>query len=128
MPPRRLFREQTTHRGYVSRFACGHTRALPARHSGGDLQSVRGLRCLAGYLGLLLSGLTPGFCFGVHRRPRWTFVGAERVEQANRVLAAVASKVAVVAVDHRQAGAHVERAKVEMLARTTKVAKVWRRS
>src|SRR6266508_5246041 len=39
----------------------------------------------------------------VHQRPR----RVEGVEELDRVLASVASEVAVVAVDHRQAGAHV---------------------
>ena len=36
-------------------------------------------------------------------------LGAELVEQANRVLTPIAGEVAVVAVDHRQAGSHVAR-------------------
>jgi hypothetical protein len=43
-----------------------------------------------------------------HQRPRWTF-GAESVDETDCVLASVAGEVAVVAVDHRQAGAHVAR-------------------
>ena len=58
---------------------------------------------------LSLSGLAASWFFGVHRasteRPRWTFAGAERVEQPDCVLAAVASEVAVTAIDHRQTGA-----------------------
>jgi hypothetical protein len=41
------------------------------------------------------------------QRPPWTFSDAELVEQANRMFAPVAGEVAVVAVDHGQAGAHV---------------------
>jgi hypothetical protein len=43
----------------------------------------------------------------VHQRPPWTLPGAQLVEEADRVLASVAREVAVVAVDHGQAGAHV---------------------
>src|SRR5438093_11554881 len=43
----------------------------------------------------------------VHQRPPWPLSRAELVEQADRMLASVAGEVAVVAVDHGQAGAHV---------------------
>src|SRR5215204_266062 len=43
----------------------------------------------------------------VHQRLRWTSAGAQLVEQADRMFASVAGEVAVVAVDHGQAGAHV---------------------
>jgi hypothetical protein len=48
------------------------------------------------------------------------------VQKVYRVVASVAGEVPVVTVDHGQAGA--ERSKVEMPARSAKVAKVWRRS
>ncbi len=41
------------------------------------------------------------------QRPPWPLPGAQFVEQADRVLASVAGEVAVMAVDHGQAGAHV---------------------
>src|SRR6266545_3665119 len=41
------------------------------------------------------------------QRPPWTLAGAQLVEQTNRVLAPVAREVAVVAVDHGHARAHV---------------------
>jgi hypothetical protein len=41
------------------------------------------------------------------QRPPWTFSRAQLIEQADRVLASVAGEVAVVPVDHREAGAHV---------------------
>jgi hypothetical protein len=54
---------------------------------------------------------------------------AELVEQADRLLASVAGEAAVVAVDLvRLAPCKRERSKVEMPARSAKVAKVWRRS
>src|SRR5215211_7931003 len=43
----------------------------------------------------------------VHQRPPWTLSGARVVEQADRMFATAAGEVAVVAVDHGQAGAHV---------------------
>jgi hypothetical protein len=43
----------------------------------------------------------------VHQRPPWPLSGTQLVEQADRVLASVAGEVAVVPVDHGQAGAHV---------------------
>jgi hypothetical protein len=45
----------------------------------------------------------------VHQRPPWTFAGAQLVKQSDGVLAPVAGEVAVVAVDHGQAGAHAAR-------------------
>jgi hypothetical protein len=42
----------------------------------------------------------------VHQRPPWTLAGAQSVEQADRMRASVAREVAVMAVDHGQAGAH----------------------
>src|SRR5262249_37738323 len=43
----------------------------------------------------------------VDRCPPWTLSGAQLVEQADRMLASIASVVAVVTVDHGQAGAHL---------------------
>src|SRR6266545_2335693 len=43
----------------------------------------------------------------VHRRPPWPLSSAQFVEQADRMFASVACEVAVVAVDHGQACAHV---------------------
>src|SRR6266516_5867746 len=43
----------------------------------------------------------------VHQPPRWTFAGAELVEQTDRVLVSVAGEVTVVVVDHGEAGADV---------------------
>src|SRR5207237_6173977 len=43
----------------------------------------------------------------VHQRPPWPLSRAQLVEQADRMLAAVAREVAVMAVDHGQARAHV---------------------
>src|SRR6266508_2713214 len=43
----------------------------------------------------------------VHQRPPWTLAGAQLVEQADRMFASVAGEVAVMTIDHGQAGAHV---------------------
>src|SRR5438552_10373164 len=43
----------------------------------------------------------------VHQRPPWPLSRAELVEQADRMLASVAGEVALMTVDHGQAGAHV---------------------
>src|SRR5215207_4842206 len=85
--------------------------AKTSKEGGRRFESVRGLRvfsCLADAFVVSADGdrelRRPR---SVHQRPPWTLAGAELVEQADRVLASVAREVAVVAVDHRQAGAHV---------------------
>src|SRR5438552_3427136 len=45
----------------------------------------------------------------VHQRPPWTSSDTQLVEKTDRVLASVPCKVAVMPVDHREAGAHVAR-------------------
>ena len=81
--------------------------------SGGGrrFESVRGLRvspCLADASVVSTGGGCPlRRSRSVHQRPPWTLTGAQLVEQTHRVFASVADEVAVVAVDHRQTGAHV---------------------
>src|SRR5919201_4567001 len=91
----------------------GRRQAKRMVRRGRRFESVRGLRVFA-CLAVRFVVLTGGGCGlrrprSVHQRPPWTLASAELVEQADRALASVAGEVAVVAVDHGQAGAHVAR-------------------
>src|SRR5437763_3732301 len=98
----------------IGNAAMSRARMTPSVVRGGRrFESVRGLQLSPCLVIAFVFSADGGWLFrrppSVHQRPRVGLGCIERIEELDRVLASVAGEVAVVAVDHGQAGAHLAR-------------------